>query len=187
MTIHPNSNNSTHHSSSHTQSTSSHFHRSQPSKPSYYAILKVAPWANAQDIRKAYRDLSKIYHPDTTTLPKDNAKEKFQILNEAYAVLSSPDQRSKYDLHNGYSRFSVVQPTQDLNQPTQPFKVPGWPSKSRIRSNSAYLDPNDRPLSSGEVFAVALLGITFISCLGLVLLASMFRGDVAFPAAMLTG
>lgn len=187
MTVNPNSDPSTPHSSSQAQGPSSGFPRSQPSQPSYYAVLKIAPWAKAQDIRKAYRDLSKLYHPDTTTLPKDRAKEKFQTLNEAYAVLSSPDQRSQYDLQHGYSRFSVVQPTQDLNQAVQPFKVPTWPSKSRIRSNSAYLDPNDRPLSSGELFAVALLGITFISCLGLVLLASMFRGEVAFPTAMLTG
>ena len=162
----------------------------RPTTPSqsHYALLKIAPWANVQDIRKAYRDLSKLYHPDTTTLPEDVATAKFQALNEAYAVLSNPDQRSQYDLKHGYSRFSVVQPTRNLNQPVQSSsKVPGWSDTSRIRSNSAYLDPNDRPLSSGELFAVVLLGITFIGCLGLVFLASIFRGEVAFPPIGLIG
>ena len=152
------------------------------SNPSYYSLLKLAPWANVQEIRQAYRELSKLYHPDTTTLPKDVATVKFQALNEAYGVLSNPEQRSQYDLQHGYSRFSVVQPTRDLNQPVQRSPFP-WPSPSRIRSNSAYLDPHDRPLSSGELFAVALLGLTFVGCVGLVILVSLFRGDVALPPA----
>ena len=173
-------NNSSSEPSSNSQNTFPHPPQSTGAGPSHYAVLKIAPWANAQDIRKAYRDLSKLYHPDTTMLPEDVATTKFQTLNEAYAVLSSPDQRSQYDLKHGYSRFSVVQPSQDLNQPVQAWsKGSRWPKTSRIRSNSAYLDPNDRPLSSGEIFAVVLLGVTFISCLGLVLLASLFRGEVA--------
>ncbi|MEM9214655.1 MAG: J domain-containing protein [Cyanobacteria bacterium P01_F01_bin.150] len=141
--------------------------------------MKIAPWASPQDIRKAYRDLSKLYHPDTTALPADIATAKFQALNDAYAVLSNPEQRSQYDLRHGYSRFSVVQSTRDLNKPVSSSKVPGWSDQARIRSNSSYLDPNDRPLSPGEIFAVVLLGVTFVGCLGLVLLASLFRGESA--------
>ena len=152
--------------------------------PSYYVILKVAPWANAQDIRRAYRELSKQYHPDTTALPEAIATLKFQQLNEAYGTLSNPERRSRYDLEHGYSRFSVVQPSRDLNQPTG-LNRKMENDRSRIRSNSAYLDPNDRPLSSGELFAVFLLGFTFIGCVLLVILASLFRGDVVFAPATL--
>ena len=63
----------------------------------YYTLLGVAPNASAQDIRRAYRDLSKLYHPDTTELESDVATVKFQALNEAYATLSSPEKLLTYD------------------------------------------------------------------------------------------
>ena len=35
----------------------------------HYALLKIDPSASVKQIRQAYRELSKLYHPDTTTLP----------------------------------------------------------------------------------------------------------------------
>ena len=61
--------------------------------PSYYDRLGVKPTASPQQIRQAFRDLSKLYHPDTTTLPAAEATAKFQDLNEAYAMLSIPYRR----------------------------------------------------------------------------------------------
>ncbi|NER00313.1 MAG: J domain-containing protein [Cyanothece sp. SIO2G6] len=169
---------------------------------SYYKVLKIAPWATAQDVRRAYRELSKLYHPDTTTLPEAIATTKFQQLNEAYGTLSSPDKRTRYDLEHGYSRFSGVKPLRDLEQPVnssgarpfteRPFTerpFTGYPfnhsSKhggDRFQSKTAYLDPNDRPLSPGELFAVLLLGLTFAGCIALVILVGLFRGEIALPA-----
>lgn len=61
----------------------------------YYARLGVTPSASADDIKKAYRRLAKEMHPD---LSKDkSAKTRFQEINEAYAALSDPELRSKYD------------------------------------------------------------------------------------------
>jgi len=153
---------------------------------SYYALLKVAPWATPQDIRRSYRELSKLYHPDTTVLPETVATEKFQQINEAYGILRCPDKRAKYDLEHGYSRFSTVKPTQDLNQPVQSFWGLNFQrDRDRIRADKAYLDPNDRPLSPGELFAVLLLGCTFVGCIALVIAVGLFRGDIVLPAAAL--
>ncbi|HEY9878132.1 MAG TPA: J domain-containing protein, partial [Leptolyngbyaceae cyanobacterium] len=57
----------------------------EPDTPpkSYYHLLGIKPTASAQQIRRAYRDLSKLYHPDTTELPAEIATDKFQQLNEA--------------------------------------------------------------------------------------------------------
>jgi len=49
----------------------------------YYALLGISPWASEIEIRRAYRDLSKLYHPDTTQLSKEVATENFQKINEA--------------------------------------------------------------------------------------------------------
>lgn len=131
----------------------------------YYGLLGLHPAASAIAIRRSYRHLSKKYHPDTTELPKSIAKAKFQRLNEAYATLSNPEQRYLYDLKIGYSRINVIQ-------------APNWSQpNSETWSNSSYLDPTDRPLSSGEIFVLLLLGVTFVGCLVLVLTISYLQNS----------
>jgi hypothetical protein len=141
------------------------------SSSNYYALLGINPAASVQQIRRAYRELSKLYHPDTTELPAAIATSKFQQINEAYATLSSPERRAAYDLKMGYSRVSVIQAPADLNRPV---------SESRKYRSSAYLEPHDRPLSPGELFALFILGVTFVACLILVVTIGFTRGEQAF-------
>jgi len=62
----------------------------------YYSILGVQKNASADDIKKAYRKLARKYHPDIN--PNDEeAKKKFQQINEANEVLSDSENRKKYD------------------------------------------------------------------------------------------
>jgi curved DNA-binding protein CbpA len=133
----------------------------------YYDLLGVHPSASAIEIRRTYRELSKIYHPDTTTLTTEIATVKFQALNEAYAAISNPERRLAYDIEIGYSRVVVLQPS-----PFHPLT-----SRPDNYRSSAYLDPTDRPLSSGEIAAVLMLGVTFVGCLVLaILLAYLSSG-----------
>ena len=141
---------------------------STPFAHSYYGVLELYPSATPLDIRRAYRELSKRYHPDTTLLAADIATVKFQRLNEAYATLSNPDRRAIYDLQIGYSRWNVIQAPADPLSVSPPDKFGG---------RSAYLDPSDRPLSAGEIFALGLLGLTLVGCLGLAVLIAWLRGD----------
>lgn len=136
----------------------------------HYERLGIKPTASVQKIRQAYRDLSKLYHPDTTELPGAIATVKFQQLNEAYATLSSPDKRFAYDQEIGFSRFYVSQVPRDLNTPVSANKP--------FTSRHLYLDPTDRPLSAGEIFALFLLGVTFVGCLALVIIISYTKGDI---------
>ena len=144
--------------------------RVSQNQPSYYALLGLHPSASALEIRRAYRELSKRYHPDTTELPSAIATAKFHQLNEAYATLSNPERRLTYDLKIGYSRLSVIQAPPDLNRP----------SRQVYTSSSAYLDPTDRPLSAGEIFVLFILGLTFLGCLLLAIFIGLTRGDAAF-------
>ena len=135
--------------------------------PNYYDRLGLRRGASGQDIRRAYRDLSKLYHPDTTELESAIAIPKFQALNEAYATLSSPEKRLAYDYKIGYSRLSVMQVRHN------------FPEAQTHYPANAYLDPSDRPLSAGELFALFILGVTFVGCLLLVVTIGLTRGDVA--------
>ncbi len=65
-------------------------------KRDYYEVLGVSRDADAETIKKAFRTLAKKYHPDMNPGDKD-AEAKFKEVNEAYAVLSDPEKRRKYD------------------------------------------------------------------------------------------
>jgi curved DNA-binding protein CbpA len=136
----------------------------------YYDLLGVNPSASAIEIRRAYRELSKKYHPDTTTLATAIATVKFQALNEAYAAVSHPERRVAYDRTIGYSRVFVAQ------SPPQFHTLNSRPDKYR---SSAYLDPTDRPLSDGEIAALLMLGLTLIGCLVLAIALAYLSGATA--------
>ena len=137
-------------------------------RQTYYDLLDVHPSANPIEIRRAYRELSKKYHPDTTTLTRAKATVKFQALNEAYAVISNPERRLTYDREIGYSRVVVLQPTSF-------HPISSRPDNYR---SSAYLDPTDRPLSGGEIAALFMLLVTFLGCLVLAISIGIIRGEI---------
>src|SRR3989338_1464799 len=61
----------------------------------YYKILGVGKNATKEEIKKAYKQLAKKYHPDVN---KDgNATEKFKEINEAASVLGDDEKRAQYD------------------------------------------------------------------------------------------
>jgi molecular chaperone DnaJ len=67
----------------------------------HYQVLGVSKTASADEIKSAYRKLSKQFHPDVNKDP--DAEEKFKQINEAYSVLSDPNKKAGID------------------QPSQPF------------------------------------------------------------------
>ena len=63
----------------------------------YYEVLGVSKDANPEEIKRAYRQLAREHHPDVNNHP--DAEERFKELGEAYAVLSNPEQRQRYDVY----------------------------------------------------------------------------------------
>ncbi|XP_053688060.1 dnaJ homolog subfamily C member 16 isoform X2 [Sabethes cyaneus] len=62
-----------------------------------YKILGVQKHANLQDIRRAYKQLAKEWHPDKSDHPE--AETKFVEIKQAYELLSDAERRKAYDLH----------------------------------------------------------------------------------------
>ncbi len=62
----------------------------------YYKILGVSETASQEEIKRAYRELAKKYHPDAVGGDKSK-EERFKEISEAYAVLSDPTKRKEYD------------------------------------------------------------------------------------------
>jgi DnaJ-class molecular chaperone len=78
----------------------------------YYKILGVREDATDEEIKRAYRELARKYHPDRNPGDK-RMEEKFKEINEAYSVLSNPEKRRRYDqlrkFSSGAGGFSNIE------------------------------------------------------------------------------
>ena len=73
-------------------------------KRDYYEVLGLSKGASQDEIKRAYRQLAKKYHPDINKEP--GAEEKFKEINEAYDTLSDEQKKARYD------QFGHEDPTQ---------------------------------------------------------------------------
>lgn len=85
-------------------------------KRDYYVVLGVSRDVSELEIKRAFRELARKYHPDVNS---EDGGERFREINEAYAVLSDKDARARYDRwghpDDGSSGFSaVVDAAQDI-------------------------------------------------------------------------
>jgi len=130
------------------------------SGPCHYAELKLSRTATSQELRQAFRQLSKLYHPDTTQLPAQEAESAFARLQLAYATLSDPARRRAYD----QQLASGAAPSFPPFAVTEPAAAPG--RRVSVR----------RALSGGEWLALLLLGVALILSLVLGLGVAWARG-----------
>jgi len=74
----------------------------------YYEILGIPRGASGDEIKSAFRNLARKYHPDVSK--ESDAEERFKEINEAYAVLSDQEKRAAYDRfgHAGVQRAGGV-------------------------------------------------------------------------------
>jgi len=114
-------------------------------KISYYKILGVDENASNHELRKAFCKLSIELHPDTTSLERDDAKNRFQEVLEAYENLNNSNLRKIYDdtLKEKARRKNNTKVLNNL----------------KLDSNNQNLVGNRRPFSNGELFSLFLLFI----------------------------
>ena len=72
--------------------------RDEPhAKSCYYNILEVQMTASFIEIKKAYRKLALIWHPDKNGHRVHECTEKFKTIQRAHSILSDPQKRELYD------------------------------------------------------------------------------------------
>lgn len=86
----------------------------------YYVELGVSYTATDAEIKKAYRQLAKTYHPDRNSAKE--AEEKIKRINEAYEVLSDNKKRKAYDAKKTSTGFSFGHDISDIFKNTFDFK-----------------------------------------------------------------
>ena len=128
-----------------------------------YELLGVSTSANNAELRKAFRQLSKQLHPDTTSLPSDEATRQFQNVCEAYDLLSDPVLRAKYDKSIEKENNLTNQKTESNLSKLEPVR---FSSSIGVR----------RSFSGGELFSLLLLITAIILSLALGILFAFLRG-----------
>lgn len=73
---------------------------------SLYDILGVKPYSTTEEIKRAYRRLAKIYHPDINR--DEGAEEIFKGITQAYSILSDPKKRLAYDTSYTLKNISAI-------------------------------------------------------------------------------
>ena len=74
-------------------------------KRDYYEVLGISKTATPDEIKKAYRQMAKKYHPEANPGDKD-AEAKFKEAAEAYGILSDPEKKKLYDQY-GHAAFEA--------------------------------------------------------------------------------
>lgn len=97
----------------------------------YYKILGVSEDASQEEIKKAYRKLSRKYHPDVNKDPQ--AEENFKDVGEAYEALKDPEKRRQYDTlkNQGWSGGQRYSPP------------PGWEKQGGFSGSFSKADMGD--------------------------------------------
>jgi molecular chaperone DnaJ len=124
-----------------------------------YAILGVVRGATAEEIKRAYRQRARQYHPDAN--PDPAAAERIKEINGAYEILSDPAKRERYDLYGDPSQAPSFAGFGDLGDLMESFFGQAFGGRTRTRTRAAGpVRGNDLSLRIELEFAEAVFGVS---------------------------
>jgi len=121
----------------------------------YYQTLGVSKGASKEEIKNAYRQMAKKYHPDINKDP--SATEKFKTISEAYAVLSDESKKTQYDqygssgFHQKYSQEDIFRGSDFGDVFGDMFATPSPPPSLVLWSSNPDRFTTDLLVSGSEV------------------------------------
>lgn len=140
----------------------------------YYAVLRIPQQATQEEIRIAYRQMARTYHPDINSA--SDAEERFREINEAYEILADPEKRKAYDF------FTVSGGSDTVGGPAAP---PPEPPASNPSAGAATVAPPSKIKEKGTLsqrivpptwaILLVVLGVCIIVSVGVGALLSMRR------------
>ena len=117
-----------------------------------YIVLGVPKTATPEDIKAAYRRLSRTYHPDVNQ--EKNAQEKFIIISRAYSILGDEDERRKFD----FSGRMGLAP--DFAERVSGFREAAGPEYNRAADAAEGLIENKWAVAAFSTFMPVMLLLT---------------------------
>ena len=129
----------------------------------YYETLGIEPNASDSDIKKAYKKMALLYHPDKNQSP--DASDKFKKIGEAYEILGDAEKRKQYDMygeagldHNdmGGSAFDIFKHFFGNNDSNQFFNFSPGKQKRRGNDTTHPIDISLEDLYNGKILKISL-------------------------------
>ncbi|WP_109831485.1 J domain-containing protein [Reichenbachiella versicolor] len=101
----------------------------------YYELLGIPSTATQREIKLAFKEMAKRYHPDSYT-GGEHTEEQFKLINQAYQVLSDPHTKAQYDLKRTYGAiYSAPSPSPFQQHYRYPFgRKPPFYRKVKVNS-----------------------------------------------------
>lgn len=129
----------------------------------FYGLLGVGRGASAEEIRAAFRERAKLYHPDGGGGGGRADEERFHRLREAYEVLRDPHRRLEYDVEGmdaeRHRDRAVREGAQDAapGQAAGPRRTSGWATANRFAAGASRIMSPSRLLAAAAAAVLLLL------------------------------